>query len=191
MNKIFLSLAVLSVGMALGACSGDDEGGSGGTRAQAIAACKKYCNKLVECTPEASVNCDSLCDSTVPTNVSSSNCDVGAMSSKVDQCVAGACEDMEACGDELDAMCPGGDGPSGTGGGGNGTGGSGGGTDCAVCDDAATCCQALAAETGEDPSSCDGLSAADCSSSGAEAQFIQGCNAILQSGAALGIAACQ
>jgi len=119
------------------------------------------------------------------------------MKAKVNECVAGTCEALDACVGELDALCPGeeqgaGGGGNGTGGSGAGTGGSGTGTDCSVCDDALSCCQALAAETGGDPTAdCEGLSAAECTASGQESLFVQSCNAVLQGGSGLGLAACQ
>lgn len=209
-------LVWLAVPVAVACSSGENET-TATTTGDVFQACMDACAKQTACVPPAPlIDCNTVCASAT-TPDASAGCDLTAQKGRYDQCGRLMCVNIGSCVVDVSVSCQGGGGGPGTGGapaGGTGgatssggiagaTGGTAGGTggtagssgaDCVACDSHAnTCCRALATRIGQDPAQCDDVTEAKCRAAPATEQsaFADQCRTQVQTGASLGIAACQ
>ena len=186
-----------SGGRSSGGSSSGSGGSGGGSTADFAAQCDRLCTKDETCN--LGFNCAAC--SQVPAGVL--ECDLDALTSKIDECVEGACSDLVDCVGALPEICPALGEPSGTGGtsgsggtpgtgGRTGTGGTSAGAGCSACAKAEACCIGIAEYAGQDPADCDGLvSACEGVPAAQQSLIAEQCVSIINSGASLPVPACK
>lgn len=203
----------ISAGWALAAvvlfsCGGGSDDGDKPSAEQVKDTCVKLCQKQASCNG-ITLNCESLCaDNGNGMGQIPPACNTSATMTKVRACLDVACTALESCLESATSACS----ASGTGGSGSGTGGSGnstggfgnstggigsgtggaGSADCSACSKNPACCTAIAAQIGQDASSCSQSTVASCTAAGAgQATIAQLCQQLVQTGVTLNIAACK
>lgn len=195
--KFEIASWVFALVTVIGCGGGSSSGGGTPTAAETKDLCVKVCQKLVSCQSLPLDCTGDFCAADGPgMSAIPPDCVTRDAFNKVGACVDGACTALTSCLSSATSQCDTGTGGSsstggsGSTGGGTSTGGAGSG-DCSVCTKAQACCVAVAAQTGQDSSTCASLSAASCMTSASQSTQISACQSILTAGAGLNIAACK